>query len=83
MELILSKQEILHLPNSTDDTAIPAPQGDDASFTIVQSNGSTDTAVMDELTAWHMSMGALDSFVAPDSDWGHYMTTIDGGRGSC
>ena len=65
-------------PNSTDDTAIPAPQGDDASFTIVQSNGSTEVSVMDELTAWHMSMGALDSFVAPDSDWGHYMTTIDG-----
>ena len=65
-------------PNSTDDTAIPAPQGDDASFTIVQSNGSTDTAVMEELNAWHMSIGALDSFVAPDSDWGHYMTTIDG-----
>lgn len=65
-------------PNSTDDTAIPAPQGDDASFTIVQSNGSTDTAVMEDLNAWHMSIGALDSFVAPDSDWGHYMTTIDG-----
>ena len=65
-------------PNSTDDTAIPAPQGDDASFTILQSNGSTDTAVMEELNAWHMSIGALDSFVAPDSDWGHYMTTIDG-----
>ena len=32
---------------------------------------------MDELNAWHMSIGALDSFVAPDSDWGHYMTTID------
>ena len=26
LELILSKQEILHSPNSTDDTAIPAPQ---------------------------------------------------------
>ena len=25
-----------------------------------------------------MSLGALDSFVAPDSDWGHYMTTING-----
>ena len=67
-------------PNSTDDTAIPAPQGDDVSFTIVQSNGSTDVSVMDELNAWHMSIGALDSFVAPDSDWGHYMTTIDGVR---
>ena len=65
-------------PNSTEDSAIPAPQGEDYSFTIVQSNGSTDVSVMDELNAWHMSMGALDSFVAPDSDWGHYMTTIDG-----
>ena len=65
-------------PNSTDDTTIPAPQGEDVTFTIVQSNGSNDTSVMGELNAWHMSMGALDSFVAPDSDWGHYMTTIDG-----
>ena len=65
-------------PNSTDDTVIPAPQGDDASFTIVQSNGSSDTAVMDELNAWHMSMGALETFEAPDSEYGHYMTSIDG-----
>lgn len=65
-------------PNSTDDTAIPSPQGDDASFTIVQSNGSADTAVMDELNAWHMSIGALESFEAPDSEYGHNMTTIDG-----
>ena len=65
-------------PNSTDDTAIPAPQGDDVSFAIVQANGSTDVSVMDELNSWHMSMGALESFVAPDSDWGHYMTAIDG-----
>jgi cytochrome oxidase Cu insertion factor (SCO1/SenC/PrrC family) len=65
-------------PNSTDDTVIPAPQGDDASFTIVQSNGSSDTAVMNELNAWHMSMGALETFEAPDSEYGHYMTSIDG-----
>ena len=65
-------------PNSTADSTIPAPQGENESFTIVQSNGSTDVSVMDELNAWHMSMGALESFVAPDSDWGHYMTTIDG-----
>lgn len=65
-------------PNSTDDSSIPSPQVDDVSFTIVQSDDSTDKVVMDELNAWHMSMGALESFVAPDSDWGHYMTTIDG-----
>ena len=65
-------------PNSTDDSEIPSPQGEDLSFTIVQSNGSSEVSVMDEMNAWHMSMGALDSFVAPDSDWGHYMTTIDG-----
>lgn len=65
-------------PNSTDDSEIPSPQGEDLSFTVVQSDGSTDVSVMDEMNAWHMSMGALDSFVAPDSNWGHYMTTIDG-----
>ena len=65
-------------PNSTDDSTIPVPQGDDPSFTIVQSNGSNDISVMEELNAWHMSMGALKSHVAPNSEWGHYMTTIDG-----
>ena len=66
-------------PNTTENSVIPSPQGDYDSFTILQSNGSVDVSVMDELNAWHMSLSALNSFEAPaDSDLGHYMTTIDG-----
>ena len=65
-------------PNSTDDIAIPTPQSDNDTFVIVQSDGASEISELSEINAWHMSLGALDSFVAPDSDWGHYMTTING-----
>tara|TARA_B100001564_G_scaffold134787_1_gene113091 strand:- start:2308 stop:3702 length:1395 start_codon:yes stop_codon:yes gene_type:complete len=66
-------------PNSTDDSSIPVPEdAHDSVFSIVQSNGSVDTTELTEFSAWHMSLGALDSFDAPDSDWGHYMNAIDG-----
>ena len=65
-------------PNSTDDIAIPTPQSDNDTFVIVQSDGTSEISELSEINAWHMSLGALDSFVAPDSDWGHYMTTING-----
>ena len=65
-------------PNSTDDIAIPTPQSDNDTFVIVQSDGASEISELSEINAWHMSLGALDSFVAADSDWGHYMTTING-----
>ena len=66
-------------PNSTDDATIPSPSdAHDSVFTIVQSNGSVDSTELTNFSAWHMSLGALESFDAPASEWGHYMNVIDG-----
>ena len=66
-------------PNSTDDSVIPLPEdAHDSVFYVVQSNGTNSSAELNDVNAWHMSLGALDSFEAPDSEWGHYMNSIDG-----
>ena len=66
-------------PNSTEDSSIPVPSDAHASvFSIVQSNGTVVSTELTNVSAWHMSLGALNSFDAPDSDWGHYMNSIDG-----
>ena len=65
-------------PNSTDDSAITAPDmTNDTEFYIVQSDGSTISGVIDEVNAWHMTLAALESFDAPDSEYGHYMSSIN------
>lgn len=65
-------------PNSTDDTTIPMPDLRNDTFVIVQSNGSNDSSVLTQINAWHMSLAALNSFDAPKSEWGHYMSSIEG-----
>jgi protein SCO1/2 len=64
-------------PNTTDDSSIPVPDMNNESFTIVQSNGTSDTAIISHYNAWHQSLAALDNFDAPNGYYGHYMATID------
>lgn len=64
-------------PNSTNDSLIPTPDLENSSFTIVQSNGTTDTSVLGQVSAWHQTLAALEDFEAPDSTYGHYMNSID------
>jgi len=64
-------------PNTTDDSLIPMPDMSNISFTVVQSNGTTDTAVLDRVNAWHQSLAALEDFEAPVSEYGHYMNSIN------
>ena len=63
-------------PNTTDDSLIPMPDMSNISFTVVQSNGTTDTAVLDRISAWHQSLAALDDFEASTSQYGHFMNSI-------
>jgi hypothetical protein len=63
-------------PNTTDDSLIPMPDMSNISFTIVQSNGTNDTAVLDRISAWHQSLAALDEFEASTSQYGHFMNSI-------
>ena len=69
--------ELALAPNSTDDSLIPIPNLEDDSFIVVQSNGTNDTSVLTQINAWHMSLAALDSFDAPSTEWGHYMSSIN------
>ena len=69
--------ELALAPNSTDDSLIPIPNLEDDSFIVVQSNGTNDTSVLTQINAWHMSLAALDSFDAPSSEYGHYMSSIN------
>ncbi len=64
-------------PNSTDDTLIPIPDMENDTFVIVQSDGQNDSSVLSEISAWHLTLAALDSFDAPSSLFGHYMSSID------
>jgi cytochrome oxidase Cu insertion factor (SCO1/SenC/PrrC family) len=63
-------------PNTTDDSLIPMPDMSNISFTIVQSDGTNDTAVLDRISAWHQSLAALDEFEASTSQYGHFMNSI-------
>ena len=65
-------------PNTTSNDNISAPVGDDASITIVQSNGTVLTSNMPEMNGWSQTVAALDDFDAPASSWGHYMSSIEG-----
>ena len=64
-------------PNTTEDSLIPTPDMDNVTFTIVQSNGTSDTAILSQFSAWHQSLAALEDFEAPDSSYGHYMSAIN------
>tara|TARA_B110001452_G_scaffold264220_1_gene266885 strand:+ start:7883 stop:9379 length:1497 start_codon:yes stop_codon:yes gene_type:complete len=64
-------------PNSTEDSLIPAPDMENDSFVILLSNGSNDSSMLSHVSAWHMTLAALDSFEAPSSQWGHYMSSIE------
>ena len=63
-------------PNTTDDSLIPTPDMSNISFTIVQSDGTNDTAVLDRISAWHQTLAALDEFEASTSQYGHFMNSI-------
>ena len=66
-------------PNSTDDSSITVPNSDNETmFYIVQSNGTTLSSELVEINAWHMSLGALDSFDTNLSQSGHSMDSING-----
>jgi hypothetical protein len=64
-------------PNTTDDTLIPTPNMDNVTFTIVQSNGTSDTAVLSQFSAWHQSLAALEDFYAPEDGYGHNLSSIN------
>jgi len=70
--------QLAFAPNNADDSTIPVPQTENETFVILQSDGTSDSAVLDGINAWHMSLAALDSFDAPTSELGHYMNAIDG-----
>ncbi len=64
-------------PNSTDDSMIPMPDMENDSFAVMFSDGTNDSSTLSQVNAWHMTLAALDSFEAPSSQWGHYMSSID------
>jgi protein SCO1/2 len=64
-------------PNSTNDSMIPIPGLNNESMTIVQLDGNSSTAVISEINAWHQTIAALDEVETPDSDFGHYLTSIN------
>jgi len=72
----LMPQAIAFAPNTTDDATIPAPMGEHASTTIVDVSGNSSSAMMPATNAWHQSMATLSDFEAPDSENGHYMSSI-------
>jgi len=66
-------------PNSTDDSSIAVPNSDNETmFYIAQSDGTTLSSELSEINAWHMSLGALDSFDTNLSQSGHSMDSING-----
>ena len=64
-------------PNSTDDALIPIPDMENDTFVIVQSDGQNDSSILSDISAWHLTLAALDSFDAPSSEDGHNMSTIN------
>ena len=73
----LESQSIAFAPNSTLDSEIPSPDGDNVSTTIVNTSG-VSVSSMHMSNAWVQTMAALDDFEAPDSSWGHYLESING-----
>ena len=69
--------QLAFAPNSTNDSMIPTPDVGNDSFVIVQPDGANDTSILTQINAWHMSLAALDTFDAPSSQWGHYMSSIN------
>lgn len=67
-------------PNSTNDESIPVPETVGDSIVIVQSSGISDsfTLLENQTNAWHLTLGALENFEAPKSQYGHYLTSING-----
>ena len=64
-------------PNSTDDSMIPIPDMENDTFVVVLSDDTNDSSTLSQVNAWHMTLAALDSFEAPSSQYGHYMSSID------
>jgi protein SCO1/2 len=68
-------------PNNTADSEIPVPIDENASITLVYPNGSNESVALPEISGWHMTASVLDSagvnFSTPDSEWGHFMESID------
>lgn len=76
----IDSADIGHLafaPNSTDDSLIPIPDMENDTFVVMLSDGTSDSSILSDSNAWHMTLAALDSFDAPTSQWGHYMSSID------
>lgn len=73
----LESQSIAFAPNSTLDSEIPSPDGVHVSTTIVNTSG-VSVSTMHMSNAWVQTMAALDKFEAPDSEWGHYLESING-----
>jgi cytochrome oxidase Cu insertion factor (SCO1/SenC/PrrC family) len=69
--------QLAFAPNSTNDSMIPTPDVGNDSFMVVQLDGTDDTSILTQINAWHMSLAALDTFDAPSSQWGHYMSSIN------
>ena len=69
--------QLAFAPNSTNDSMIPTPDFGNDSFMVVQSDGANDTSILTQINAWHMTLATLDSFDAPSSEWGHYMSSIN------
>ncbi|MDC3297893.1 SCO family protein [Candidatus Poseidoniaceae archaeon] len=69
--------QLAFAPNSTNDSMIPTPDVGNDSFMVVQLDGTDDTSILTQINAWHMSLAALDTFDAPSSQLGHYMSSIN------
>ncbi|MBT4066920.1 MAG: SCO family protein [Euryarchaeota archaeon] len=65
-------------PNISDDSLIPMPDMENESFVIIQEDGTNVSSTLTHINAWHMSLAALESFDAPNSESGHNMSTIAG-----
>jgi len=65
-------------PNSTDDSVIAVPNAENETlFYILQSDDTSISAEIDEFNAWHMSLGALESFETIPSRGAHSMISIN------
>ncbi len=65
-------------PNSTDDNTIAVPNTEnDTFFSILKSDNTSLSAEIGEINAWHMTLGALESFETIPSQGAHSMISIN------
>ena len=77
----LEHSQLAWAASNANTSLLAAPQSDDATMQVLFPDNTTATHTIEDMTAWHLSMGAFTgadlNTTISESQYGHYMESID------